>query len=1173
MKILRLNLIAFGPFTDRLLEFGAENGLRLVYGPNEAGKSSTLRALRDVLYGIPTNTTDDFVHAKPNLRLGATLQHSSGSCLSFIRRKGNSKTLLNGDGATPLDDDVLQPYLGGFNRAAFERMFGIDHADLVQGGGELVRLQGDAGRILFAAAGGITHLPEVQKKLKDDAEALFLPSGRKPRINVTLSELDEAKKAMRTAQMPVKKWEEQDKRRAEAVARVEELAESLRLQRQAQTRLNRLVSAVPTAAKYRAANEKLLQWREVRLVPEDFPQQRISILAELSEAQNTAKSAEERLKKLEEAMQSLAAPQAILERNEAFAELPERLGSYRKAQRDLPGLKSQQEQALEEAREIVRELRPDLTLDGIDDLRLSKRRQVEIQNLGHQQAGLVKEVETTRKVLQDKDALRQNAEAELAELAMPRDTTALRTALNYAVGRGPLEEDCASVRREMTQIEEQLDAELSRLPNWSGSLETLERLAVPSSESIDIFDDELRTAADQVKQWTTRMDDLEKALAEGVKQADRMRLEQGQTPTEDDLSEARRLRDRGWRLVLEQLNGASMQETEAAAFIAAVQPGVVLTVAYELSVRRADELADRLRHESERVAARASLEAEQRARETDLQRFAAEKSSAEQRCFAVLDRWKNTWQSLGIVPLSPKEMRAWAQKQQSLVRQSQEFRNKQSRAEALQGEIVHSRAELSRSLSEAGETPAGENETLKAVEQRAADALERMDDAKRKRDGLESQIRKLTTELKQETTAAENACEKLSRWQVDWKAAIEPLGLPGDAMPNQASEVLQRWKELFDKLRDEASYAKRIKDIANDGERFEEEVRRLAQNAGSEASVLAVDRMAEKLIADWRQAGEDQARRDLLIKERTARSAELEKAQQTIERHTATLAEMCQQAGCESYEQLPDIERQSAALRQLQQEVKKLEENLFQWTDGMELNEFLAALSTENPDELRSRSAAIATDIENLELQLRQASAERGAAEEALNQSGQGTEAVEAAEKAQGLLARLTNDALEYARLKLASAVLRESIERFRKKNEGPIVQLASRHFAQITEGSFSGLKVDYDDDGQPLLVGVQEDGGSLRVEGMSEGTADQMYLALRLASLESHFQHQEPLPFIVDDILIKFDDQRTIATLKALANLARQTQVIVFTHHAHLVELARKNLPAEELFVQRLGA
>jgi uncharacterized protein YhaN len=74
----------------------------------------------------------------------------------------------------------------------------------------------------------------------------------------------------------------------------------------------------------------------------------------------------------------------------------------------------------------------------------------------------------------------------------------------------------------------------------------------------------------------------------------------------------------------------------------------------------------------------------------------------------------------------------------------------------------------------------------------------------------------------------------------------------------------------------------------------------------------------------------------------------------------------------------------------------------------------------------------------------------------------------------------------------------------------------------------------------------------------MSDGTRDQLYLSLRLASLEKYLQAGEPMPFIVDDILVNFDDRRAAATLRALAELSKKTQVLFFTHHERLVELAQ---------------
>lgn len=144
--------------------------------------------------------------------------------------------------------------------------------------------------------------------------------------------------------------------------------------------------------------------------------------------------------------------------------------------------------------------------------------------------------------------------------------------------------------------------------------------------------------------------------------------------------------------------------------------------------------------------------------------------------------------------------------------------------------------------------------------------------------------------------------------------------------------------------------------------------------------------------------------------------------------------------------------------------------------------------------------------------------------------------------------------------LRLASAVLQRAVERYRQKNQGPVLERANRLFAALTVGSFAGLRISYDEP-DPVLEGVRADGTSVGVAGMSDGSCDQLYLALRLATLELWLESHEPVPFIVDDVLLQFDDERASAALRALADLSRRTQVIFFTHHRHLVELAKKNL------------
>ena len=75
MEIRQLNLAAFGPFTDRALAFDQEvGGLHIVYGPNEAGKSSALRGLKALLYNIDERTPDNYLHANDKLRIELTFR-------------------------------------------------------------------------------------------------------------------------------------------------------------------------------------------------------------------------------------------------------------------------------------------------------------------------------------------------------------------------------------------------------------------------------------------------------------------------------------------------------------------------------------------------------------------------------------------------------------------------------------------------------------------------------------------------------------------------------------------------------------------------------------------------------------------------------------------------------------------------------------------------------------------------------------------------------------------------------------------------------------------------------------------------------------------------------------------------------------------------------------------
>ena len=103
------------------------------------------------------------------------------------------------------------------------------------------------------------------------------------------------------------------------------------------------------------------------------------------------------------------------------------------------------------------------------------------------------------------------------------------------------------------------------------------------------------------------------------------------------------------------------------------------------------------------------------------------------------------------------------------------------------------------------------------------------------------------------------------------------------------------------------------------------------------------------------------------------------------------------------------------------------------------------------------------------------------------------------------------------------------------------------------------------------MLLAQRADGSTIGTDGMSEGTRDQLYLALRLAAVSLRRDTGVDLPMVLDDVLMTSSDGRAGCVLQALAEFSRGSQVIVFTHHEHLLDVARTQVPADLLHIATL--
>ena len=209
----------------------------------------------------------------------------------------------------------------------------------------------------------------------------------------------------------------------------------------------------------------------------------------------------------------------------------------------------------------------------------------------------------------------------------------------------------------------------------------------------------------------------------------------------------------------------------------------------------------------------------------------------------------------------------------------------------------------------------------------------------------------------------------------------------------------------------------------------------------------------------------------------------------------------------------------------------------------------------------------IKDELAELESALDQKRDELTEARQVLAAIGEEGEAARAESQRQQALADLERIAERFVRVASASALLQWSVDQFRQRNQKPLLNRASELFALITGGSFEKVVIDYVND-VPVLAGRRPDGEVTPLTGMSSGSSDQLYLAIRLASIEDYASKTSSMPFVGDDLFIRHDKRRTRQALNALTELSRSCQVILFSHDEAFVTLAKDALPAKSNFV-----
>jgi uncharacterized protein YhaN len=960
--------------------------------------------------------------------------------------------------------------------------------------------------------------------------------------------------------LPAQTWQKHDRTWRQARERIESVLAVLAQHRQKKAKLQRIRDALPLIAHRKEIEIRLAAHQNVPQLSADFSQKRQEAEKELNISTRDQKRIRANIGQCESQIQTLEIPHKLLTLAASIEALQQKLGSIRKAQQDRPNLEGRMRALYSQAQDKLAQIDVNENTD-----RWQRQGQLplaivsEIQSLSKTYEHLTAKLDAARKQYRKQQTRYERLSKDREAMASPVDTWKIEAAVQSALAAGAIEKRLSSLTSANAANERRLQHALKRQVLWKGPFTQLSQLTLPSKENIDRFELQLDQARRRLEKLRENQTNIERELRQIENQLADIESTH-EVPTEADLQSARQKRDQRWRLIRRQLThyeGAT--DTGASA---TVEPGGEagdLVSTFEGSLAQADLIADRLRWEAEAVSQKGLLATRRANHQAHLARLAKKRERAARDLYQVENEWRVLWLPSGIDPLSPQEMRAWLVEMIALRDRLTTHKANMDEAQEMASTIQALKVDLQKTLEQAGVSPPSSDLALVGLIKKAQSYLGNQKALTARITETDSILARLDEEQDESIALIREIEDGLTQWQDQWQANIGSLGLDQNTSPHAAMVLIENMREAREKVNEAQVLQKRIAGIDRDIATFRERVDQLGNELAADLKGQPHVQIAELLNARLIDARQRANKRQGLKEQLLALQKDEEDAKRRYVQHSTLLQALCREAQCDSSEALAGIEKRAQIRQTLLQERQRIEERLRHLSGGSTIDDFMAEAQTVAADTIDFDLQQLDAAIKELEKQRSQIDQTIGSAKARLDEMDGRAKAAEYAEEAQALLGVLESDVERYTYLKMAVEILTGAIELYREKHQGPLIARASEFFTRMTLGGFDRLLADYDDKGEPILVGLRSGSGDkVTVEGMSDGTADQLYLALRLASLEEYLQSSEPLPFIVDDILLRFDDDRALATLGVLAEMAKQTQVLFFTHHQHLVQLAQ---------------
>ena len=1128
MRIQSVDVRRFGRFDHLKLEFPKTSGLCVIHGPNEAGKSTLSAALRALFFGIAHKTPYVFRFGEmgyKGMALEAVIELPDSRVVKLRRTKARKDALggewLKGEGPV-IDEAWLKGRLGGLDAKSYAALFGLGLPDL-QKGAEVLKERGVAELLAGSSLGGAgDRVSVIADELEKASDRLFKANGKNPDVNALLRKMRDIDRQLSASGFEERRFNELEGRVRELSAQTERLALELETIDREIRRASRLRGVLPSFRKRERIRSELKEESELPSLSSQQVNEARELLAVGRAHEDRSRGLDADILRAEQSLKELVVDERVVEAGDLIEDLLQRRKSWRDQLRDLrDGAKSENAEVIEadllrlQAQKDLGWLRE--SWPGDFDLRSH------LEEVLREWRDAVQGCEELERSVQVRRRDLIALEAELEELGGGPSFEELDAALRRVEGAREIESEMLRARRLRGEALASLRAQRKELRgemDHGGGLPAI----FPAPELLARAWDEEYARRDEVSRLDERVAKFREEL-EGQRGEIEVLEGDGSMPDPQRVAELRERRQDVWSGLLTELREGRL-------------PSDASLESFEAAQAEVDRSCDLLWLAAERVARRARLE-ESCARIENERRVAERRLAAlRRRGVFLLKAREELWGGVSPVP----EARAIAFAEQMTALRATALRHAESRKKE---------AALGRELRGVLDavTPLVGSEVGDLAE--AAARLGSLRDLARER-GLRSQ-RQLELKARLGTQLGE---VDAARAQVDALALKiqEMHGALGLGPAGELSSVAERLSGLdvlADRLRLLDQDEQRLKRASKSVAGFEAELEGLFARLGRQRSGVGGDDGLTQLHADLKSQRERKSLRSQTLVDLKRRRAERDEIAGEMRRAEARLRSLLSSEE-RSREELEGLVAALSLREEKRSTLRELTEELVLDRDDE------AILAQADMDSLELECDALETRKKELAAQRDRATSELAAAQQERRALG-GAAGVELRSELEELRARLEERAELYALFTTARVLLSRVLARFARENKPQLLGEVGRVMAGITGGRYPSVSAPL---GEDTLELVDSQGQRLRPPDLSMGTREQLFLSLRLAYALGFCRKEQPLPLILDDVLVNFDEERSVETLRALAALGDSTQVLFLSCHRHLVELTRTALP-----------